>query len=471
MLEHKVGSKYHKQGESQEILVDQIELGRDQRCQVRFDESFQTVSRRHAAIVRDGDKWKLVQLSDTNSTFLNGRKVQKEWYLQNGDEIQLSVNGPKMGFLIPTGNKATVGSIGLSRRLSLFRQQALRPYKQAITALAAVLVLFVAGGIYFGYTTQDELQKKSEQIASLIDKADKNATLADSLARQLVENNQKQKDYERKIASLSKRIANYRPPQPNGNSTGGIPATGGIATCNPYVFAIIEEKLVLTDPNGPSRTVSSVSSVIGSGFLLDDGRLVTARHVLEYWSFTYFCEQSDEITEFNIWANNIGKVTGYYRAVSCSGKEFRFTSEQCVCNKNSDVVKVGEWNGTKVVVKFATQSSLDWVYYRTGENSGLGFENGLSANLQIGTKLDVLGFPLGRGAESINNISPIYSSCSVARQGLDVNGTIMTSNDNTEPGNSGGPVIMNNNGRYVVVGILSGSTGEKGRVVPISAVH
>ena len=88
ILEHKVSTRFHKAGESQEIIVDQIEVGRDPKCQVRFDESFKTVSRRHAAIVKDGDNWKLVQLSQTNSTYLKGRKVQKEWYLQNGDEIQ-----------------------------------------------------------------------------------------------------------------------------------------------------------------------------------------------------------------------------------------------------------------------------------------------------------------------------------------------------------------------------------------------
>lgn len=103
ILEHKVSSKYHRAGECQEIIVDNITLGRDSHCQVRFDESFKTVSRRHAAIVREGDTWKLVQISQTNSTFLNGRPIKTEWYLQNGDEIQLSVNGPKLGFIIPTG--------------------------------------------------------------------------------------------------------------------------------------------------------------------------------------------------------------------------------------------------------------------------------------------------------------------------------------------------------------------------------
>ena len=67
ILEHKVSSKYHKAGEAQEIIVDNIELGRDSHCQVRYDESFQTVSRHHAGIVKDGDMWKLVQISKKNS--------------------------------------------------------------------------------------------------------------------------------------------------------------------------------------------------------------------------------------------------------------------------------------------------------------------------------------------------------------------------------------------------------------------
>lgn len=81
ILEHKVSSKYHKTGENQEIIVNQIEIGRDSHCQVRFDESFSTVSRRHAAIVKDGDNWKIVPLSKTNTTLLNGQPIKNEWYL------------------------------------------------------------------------------------------------------------------------------------------------------------------------------------------------------------------------------------------------------------------------------------------------------------------------------------------------------------------------------------------------------
>ena len=70
ILEHKTSSKYHQAGESQKIIVDQVELGRDASCQVRFDESFETVSRKHP---------------------ING-----SYYLQTGDEIELSVGGPRL---------------------------------------------------------------------------------------------------------------------------------------------------------------------------------------------------------------------------------------------------------------------------------------------------------------------------------------------------------------------------------------
>ena len=101
VLEHKIGSKYHRAGENQTITANRIEIGRDPDCEVRYDEFFETVSRRHAAIVREGNAWKLVSLSQTNSTLVNGQKIQQAWYLQHGDEIQCAVNGPKLGFQMP----------------------------------------------------------------------------------------------------------------------------------------------------------------------------------------------------------------------------------------------------------------------------------------------------------------------------------------------------------------------------------
>lgn len=165
ILEHKVSSKFHKAGESQEIIVGYAEIGRDKSCAIRFDESFETVSRHHAAIIKDGDNWELVQLSKTNSTLLNGNTIKNEWYLQNGDEIQLSINGPKLGFIIPNASEKG-NSLKLTHRLKLFKEQALRPYRSMLIIIGVILFLIIGGGVGYGIhmnNVNKEAAKKHEQ--------------------------------------------------------------------------------------------------------------------------------------------------------------------------------------------------------------------------------------------------------------------------------------------------------------------
>lgn len=163
VLEHKVASKFHKLGEAQEIIVDYAEIGRDKTCAVRFDESFETVSRHHAAIVKKDGNWKLVQLSRTNSTLLNGHKITDEWYLQNGDEIQVSVNGPKLGFIIPEGGGKKT-TMTLTHRLNLFGQQALRPYRNVIITLGVILLLAVVSGVGYGVYSNNKAEEAKRKL-------------------------------------------------------------------------------------------------------------------------------------------------------------------------------------------------------------------------------------------------------------------------------------------------------------------
>lgn len=195
ILEHKTSSKYHSAGESQKIIIDQVELGRAPSCQVRFDETFETVSRRHAAIVRDGQNWKLVHLSTSNPTLVNGQSIQGSYYLQSGDEIQLSVGGPRMGFIVPQGRQSLTSSIKLTERMNLFRQQALRPYRRAIWALSALLLLAVLGFGAWNYKlSQDNKALRQEiaawqvQIDSLTSKKETLQTEEAQLAQQLAKN-------------------------------------------------------------------------------------------------------------------------------------------------------------------------------------------------------------------------------------------------------------------------------------------
>jgi pSer/pThr/pTyr-binding forkhead associated (FHA) protein len=84
-------------GEIQEYSCPVISIGRHSSCQLRFPADLTGVSRKHAEIVREGNRFKLVDHS-TNGTFLNGKGV-KEALLKNGDVIALSEGGPKISFL------------------------------------------------------------------------------------------------------------------------------------------------------------------------------------------------------------------------------------------------------------------------------------------------------------------------------------------------------------------------------------
>lgn len=473
ILEHKVSSKYHRAGESQEIIVDNIELGRDSHCQVRFDESFKTVSRRHAAIVKDGDMWKLVQLSKTNSTFLNGRPIKDEWYLQNGDEIQLSVNGPKLGFILPTGKKSTVGSIGLTRRLSLFRQQALRPYKTAITCLSVILVLAVGGLVTWNTFLRQDLSKQSTLIAQQIDELTKQKTLtkenqakADSLAKELEENNKKMSDYEANIEAMKKKVAQanasaaaaWKQVKVIQNNIGG--SDGELTECGEmtyYIMAWVEYK---------GELVSEYCTT-GSGVLLNDGRLVTCLHVCHPYHIT--TSDNDRRLANALMKQFPSDFSLHILAVSPAGDRIdkSFPIDNLPIKYGSNEIRaIGTitFQGTQQTVYDAKfSSSQDWASINIGKSGGLPFDNALSTSMPIKTHLDILGYPQGAGAEDMSKVTPIFSESSVARDGLDVDGCILLSNTETDHGNSGGPAFTKKDGKYVVVGLLSGSNPLGGK--------
>ena len=493
VLEHKVSSLYHKAGESQRIIVDQIELGRDPKCQVRFDESFETVSRRHAAIVKDGDNWKLVQLSQTNSTYLNGKPVKKEWYLQSGDEIQLSTNGPKLGFIIPQGDKGLVRSIGLSARMNLFRQQALRPYRTAITALSCVFLLAVGAGIWALTKQKDVIESQGQTIAlqeqnieqlnqdladfhqqSAADQAAKDSLIA-SLQHNndlLAADNERRK---RELQHLSRRLRDVenRPVQP-ANVT-GVVDNQAIEACLPGVYFIQSASFELTLPNGESGQVTcgedGVPSWTGSGFLLNNGKFVTARHVVEPWYFWQDGEGSNQdMAMLNAVANNGGKVVAHLIAVSSSGNRINLTSRQFTIDRSHDRAGSTE-DGSRLTL--ASIDNTDYAYANIGSSSGgLEFDAQKSTNMDRGEQLTVLGFPFGLGVDA-SGVNPVYGSAIVASPGLQ-DGIILTTDTNYEHGNSGGPVFYTNpsTGKLVVIGIVSAGAGRNiGCVVPISKVR
>lgn len=459
ILEHKVSSKYHRAGEAQEIIVDQIEIGRDSHCQVRFDDSFSTVSRHHAAIVKDGDNWKLIQISKTNTTLLNGRPVQTEWYLQNGDEIQLSVNGPKLGFIIPTGKKATVGSIGLTRRLSLFRQQALRPYKQAIAALSCILVLAVGG-----LTTWNIIMKKDfdEQITiaqqHLEKLKGKNAKLEKLIADAAVEQARLDSLLKIKSRPIHKTVIVKKDDEKDDGRQKGL---AELQKHEDDIFFM--SAVVCAVYNGQTIPLETGSGGYlgwtGTGYLLSDGRFVTAKHCVEGWKFDSdkaIVQQmqtlKDDTNKMLFYAgltNQQGVQLVSFMIARSPSKELKLQSTQfSFTRKDEKNVSIGD--GMTRVKADGTGGS-DWAYVNVGQNGSIQGDAELSSKLPAGARLEVLGYPMGHKSEGG---SCLYGSCQTSGRGLN-GGLILITGKNYEHGNSGGPVFFNDNGTFKAVGIVS----------------
>ncbi|MBK8349098.1 MAG: FHA domain-containing protein [Saprospiraceae bacterium] len=160
-------SMNRKRGEHETIFMPHIVLGRSSRCHVRFGDEHKTVSREHASITVDGSNFVINHNpSASNPTYVNGRAIGGAHNLQNGDEIQLSSNGPKMRFNASTLKTST---IGLTSRIGQAMAQAVKPYKTALWIMG--LLLLGALGLA-GYNMYQNGQMKEELITLQNEKND-----------------------------------------------------------------------------------------------------------------------------------------------------------------------------------------------------------------------------------------------------------------------------------------------------------
>lgn len=85
-------------GEIQDYFGPVISIGRHPDCQLVFPKECAAISRKHAEIVREGNRFKFVDKS-SNGTLING-KPQEEVFLKDGDVLIIGGDGgPKVSFL------------------------------------------------------------------------------------------------------------------------------------------------------------------------------------------------------------------------------------------------------------------------------------------------------------------------------------------------------------------------------------
>lgn len=189
---------------------------------------------------------------------------------------------------------------------------------------------------------------------------------------------------------------------------------------------------------------------IGTGFLLSDSSFITARHVVEPWLFYPY---DNDMFQVMALGKIGGDITLYFDAYSPSGKVLNFTSKEFSFHKDTADVN----------------TNMDWAKSVTKEAGNLVYDSNLSSSMETATPMIILGYPLGKGYNSLSDISPLYGECKVARDGLD-GGLIDIEGRPFTFGNSGGPVLTMVNGKYVVIGIVSSLQQTLGFIVPISSV-
>lgn len=95
-----------RKGEIDEIDKSRITIGRHPSCDVVFPKNLRIISRHHAEINREGNRFLLKNMSK-NGCYVNGHLVS-DAYLKQGDVITFADGGPKVSFLysVQTANRS-----------------------------------------------------------------------------------------------------------------------------------------------------------------------------------------------------------------------------------------------------------------------------------------------------------------------------------------------------------------------------
>jgi hypothetical protein len=461
VLEFKNNSQMHRAKTTKEIIVDYIELGRSPKCQIRFGEDCRTVSGVHCAIMREGDHYFVKHLSKSNPTLINGKPIADKYYINSGDELTLSYGGPIVGFIVPQNNLTS--SIPLTRRLSLFREQAMRPYKRAIALLSVIMILSIVGLTYSLVDQRKSIAKaKADHIADstanaesnkkigalLLNDSKKNETIEDLIKQGKLTKNEADQ-YRRRIEELETLSLKH----------------GEIESLYPSVYFIYVYK-VQAKINGSWQTLSDDYSWTGAGFLLSDGRFVTARHMVESW---YYPSNKLEYDLNDLITKGQGEIIAYFKAVSTTNT-LQFSSNQFEFDRTKDQIVMDTLEGNSYQLTIPNMND-DWAFKNTSVKGLINADLSKSNNLSVADQLYTLGFPAGLGV-NVSGVTPILADFKVTAPGL-TNGFISTTKGSTYYGNSGGPVFLKTTNGIKAIGILSGTKGPgqtQGRVIPISKI-
>jgi pSer/pThr/pTyr-binding forkhead associated (FHA) protein len=334
-LEYMTPSRKKKVGEYETIVVSYIELGRSNNCQIQYGEDYSTVSRRHAAIERRDNTFFLLQISQTNPTLVNGQPIAREMQLNNGDEIQLSMEGPKLRFNVtPTGT----ASLGYTQKIGLITSQALRPYKSLVMVLLFLLIAVGGIGAYFIYQgiqqnrgLQTEIAKaESLRIQDSLRFAEILKGSQEVISQQTNENS----ELKNTVLGVTNELDKLKRTI---DTTEYIEYTKKEAyrDLKDYIYFLEVIEISVRFPNGELANINS--GWTGTAFLCDDGKLITARHCIQGWRFS-----KDEASSLINFAELNGGTIGIKFRVTSPNDKFEFDYSDVIIDDSEDTTLNGE---------------------------------------------------------------------------------------------------------------------------------
>ncbi|GEO04190.1 hypothetical protein AAE02nite_18540 [Adhaeribacter aerolatus] len=456
--------KYPK-GSFETVIVPYIELGREN-CLISFGDEMPTVSRKHAALERRGKETILKNLSKTNQTLVNGRPVINQYFLNSGDEIQLSLEGPKLRY-----NEAQMGTtkMAFTKRMNLVMRQAIRPYKRALIIVSILVLLGLIAGAFFIYKMREENKNTLNKIEA------SNQQHAESLAKLNAVNQSLEAELLAKKDELGKAIAAQEKVRKTANKNNSfnknpvhevaattpetktvLPQAELIVTgMRQHVLAVYLKK-ILVEWNGKILYEDSPNETVCSGFLLNDGLFVTARQCIDI--------HASESSELNFIANSGGKVTYFFQAVSPDEKVILyFTNHDLKFDASRDNYEQYTYNGIKGSIKiFDPLTGNDWAYLKTKNTQGIIYDKTLTSSLKEGTELFSLGYAYGSSLTlQLAGLDPYFNKVTIASSNNEKRNYIQLKDNGLDVGNTGGPLFYIKDNKPFAVAIVSGKKADE----------
>lgn len=456
-LEYLTPGKRKKAGEFETIVIPHVEMGRSATCTIQYGDDNPTVSRKHAAIERRGNEYYLIHLSQSNPTLLNGIVIPKEVLLKNGDEIQLSMEGPKLRF-----NSTSTGTanMGFTRKIGLVTKQAIKPYRTLVFTLLALIIIM---GCTAGWFIYDQNQKVIILDKALADaefqRRQDSLKLTQSFAKQVAATS---KELEKVINSNAQNIELIKQLKTKLDTITSAPVAiqpNGTAFYDQYkknIYFLEVVEIIARMPDGSSEVIPI--GWTGTAFLCSDGKLVTARHCIQGWRYG----TSDLEMVINYAECNGGEVFAKFRATSIDDS-FDFEYSDVVLDDKSDITysdTIEAVSGKKiqyVEIFFKSYSDWghDWAYIQTDKTSNIEYDRDLSTRQNAGEKVYILGYSLGKGGPKEGKVNPFYCESTIGQEGLSSDGMITITSRSFEQGNSGGPAFVKAGDSFKVIGIVS----------------